>query len=882
MLANPDPGPLRRRVLAIAAFVTALAVLAPPPFGWLPPAGEAGGVLGSLLTAQAAVVALMLAISLFLLQGARQDAGERMYREYVRALGTRPVFQASLAMLALTGAAALAEGAIAMRPDAGLFRAVPGLSDPVRVAALAFAANVLLALVQFEQAHRLADPAWRRRVEREKNERDVRNAVQAFLDRRQRMLAKPDRDLAAAIAALRPDPGEGLADTAVRAQLDDARRAMDEHRADDFERALESIVHLTGYAMDEIERPGIGWQPPGHGPEWPPLRELLRHLYPFREDVIGRGGREHAFGLLKLDHWLLSTGAKRRCGELFAAGLDAYRHNYEIASRIGNGDLRDLFRDRAWLDVPFLFHDMGPEECAPYLKYAIRHQERLLSRALHDGNPGDYAYIQAGFARVLDTLGWRWDADRWPRPGTDVHRRLLDAVRSGALPYSPGLYAAELHGEMEQLHGIALMGLAGRAVRLAAAGRLADPEPYLDAARSEYVEAGRLADDAAHALAHDMRGTFSWREWEMEGAGNERMMRPVHPQRYPLTFFSLRLSELAGEPLPEIDLHGEAQRVLDWFTKNAESLERHVRAGPDASMEWRRERAIAALQAAVRRDEAARDEDVIRRPLSEDAITAFTANVYAAAYTADAVDRIFASAGAARCVPADADGAPEERGFFRQLVHKGPFTDDPASGQAARIARNYGARLAADVLRQLCEALDSAQEIAMPLHGAEDFTRAADAAFASLAASSEALVVLAGDWIGVLVDLDLEPPDGYEHRWELPDHGEGERARYRGRPVIMGVHDGGRRLYVVEPGAWGCLVRAPAGDGQELRVEVRDISPERAKWHLAKNPDLEPDEPDEAVKLRKLQTCCEILIVHRVGFRVRDPARARCVRAPAT
>ena len=185
MHAEPDPGPLRWRTLAVALFAVVFATLAPPPFGWLPPAGGAGDILGSLLAAQAAVVAFTLAVSLFLLRGVRQDAGERMYREYVRVLKTRLVFWLSLAMLALTGATAITEGAIARWPDAGLFRALPGLSDPVRVAALAFAANVLLGLAQFEHAHRLVDPAWRRKVEREKNERDVRSAVRAFLASRQ-------------------------------------------------------------------------------------------------------------------------------------------------------------------------------------------------------------------------------------------------------------------------------------------------------------------------------------------------------------------------------------------------------------------------------------------------------------------------------------------------------------------------------------------------------------------------------------------------------------------------------------------------------------------------------------------------------------------------
>ena len=93
--------------------------------------------------------------------------------------------------------------------------------------------------------------------------------------------------------------------------------------------------------------------------------------------------------------------------------------------------------------------------------------------------------------------------------------------------------------------------------------------------------------------------------------------------------------------------------------------------------------------------------------------------------------------------------------------------------------------------------------------------------------------------------------------------------------------DSDRRLYAVEPGAWGCLVRAPAGDGQELRVEVNPVSAERAAKLLGESPDLLADEPDEATKLKKLQACAEINIAQRAGFRVRDPSRARCGRAPA-
>ena len=382
-----------------------------------------------------------------------------------------------------------------------------------------------------------------------------------------------------------------------------------------------------------------------------------------------------------------------------------------------------------------------------------------------------------------------------------------------------------------------------------------------------------------------MRDTFSWGDWELEGSRNERTVRPVHPQRYPLAFFSVRLLELAGGPPPELDLRGEAQRVLGWFTENASRLERHVRAEPganDASMESRRERAHAALREAVRRDEAARDEEDARRPLSVERVSEFASGVYASAFTLNTVERLFARAGAARYVPVDAAGDPEMRGFFKRLVPKGPFTDDPAwiPGALDGMARQRGADLADDALWRLCAALDAAPAIEAPLEGAADLPRAIEAALASLGAPGEAIVVLAGDWTDILANLDADPLDGYEPGWKLADRGEGEWARYRERPLLRDRDgEGGRRLYVVQPGAWGCFVRAPAGDGCDLLAEVEPIPAERATEIVGGNPKLFAGERDEAARLRKARACVEIAVAQRVGFRVRDPARARRVRA---
>ena len=96
-------------------------------------------------------------------------------------------------------------------------------------------------------------------------------------------------------------------------------------------------------------------------------------------------------------------------------------------------------------------------------------------------------------------------------------------------------------------------------------------------------------------------------------------------------------------------------------------------------------------------------------------------------------------------------------------------------------------------------------------------------------------------------------------------------------PIVRGPHDGDRRLYVLEPGTWGCFVRAQVEGDQDLLVEVHPISLERARELLATNPAYFPDEPDEASKLRKLQASVEVRTAARTEFRVTDPSRARRV-----
>ena len=236
--------------VVITALVTAPIVT--PPISCLPEPGDAGAILGTLLTAQAAIAALTLAVTLFMMQGigAKRDVDDRMYREYVRRSRMRDILWMSLLAVGVTGVLLISDGFIS--GDRAPTDVEPELRNLVLAAALAFLLNLVLAGVLFERAISYSRPAQWMALRRDLNKTDVRQAIQAFLRRARRALGAREAD-EPDFSALFPDQGEGSADEAVRALLDDARRAMSERRHEELMRSLASIRELIKYAMDEIK-----------------------------------------------------------------------------------------------------------------------------------------------------------------------------------------------------------------------------------------------------------------------------------------------------------------------------------------------------------------------------------------------------------------------------------------------------------------------------------------------------------------------------------------------------------------------------------------------------------------------------------------------------
>ena len=273
-------------------------------------------------------------------------------------------------------------------------------------------------------------------------------------------------------------------------------------------------------------------------------------------------------------------GVERRRGELFTEGAIGYTNNYRIVGRVGSEEYRRDLHGVAWLGVRDAIADLKESDNTPYITELIRCQESVLSSALHDDRGQDFTALVGGFSGMFENLRELW--------------RL--GIRSG-----PDNASVE---RLERTMRVGLMGLAGRAMVLAEEGQLRDPQPYIEVARSQCPNLERLASDSAVIHTLDAQGTFSWLTWESEGLGVQ-IIDTTEAERYPLAFASLRLLELAQDPMPTLDLEGAAQRVFDGYQSLATLVDSYLRPEPGAPSERRRGLVSYALQVAVRREEAA-------------------------------------------------------------------------------------------------------------------------------------------------------------------------------------------------------------------------------------------------------------------------------------
>ena len=815
-----------------------------PPFSWLPAPKEARDLLGTLLAGQAAIAALTLAVTIFVMQGAsaRSDTDDRVYQEYIRLSRVRRVFVGSLFAVFITGAIFLAEsvgGAIE-----GVASDTPRLRNLVLLAPFAFIANLLLPAYLFENAIALSRPQHWWTIKLDVNKRDVRKAVGMFIRRHRR-----------AAAGGSPGEAEGSADEAIRALLDEARVAMAERRQREFTASLGTIKELLGYAMEEISREGIRWEAPGTQPNWPPLKELDSNLYSFRKEILRQADRDYVVQLVNLDYWLLDNSIRRDCGEMFTVALNGFQWNYEITTGMDDSLLRLTYPDQLWGLARAMFFDASPNKAYPYIVQLVRHQVRLLHDALHADRPTDYERLHREFEAMLRHISRDWETAQ-------------PSVRE-----TEGLY--EL---LRQEYRIALLGLGGHAVYLAESGSLADPSRYIDAVRAQYAWPQQLADDIQQVLAHrDSWNETQWSFWEMEDAKSGEV-QSINPDKFPLKSFGVRMVELSTEPMLTLNMHGRAKQVLDRFEANPAQLEPYVRTTPPLVFAEQLELATEALRAAVHADEVAEDLNIISWELSKDRASAFESEIYEAAFSESAVSKLFERAGAIINPPGDVEGGPDVRHVYG-FVPKGFFSKVPehfGTHYAPVRGTDWGRSISNDLVLQFTESLAGALRVTATLDTLEGLLLAIEQAARDLNPAGEILILLQGNWRDILVELIVKEPEGFTTPRQISaSEYVGEWGRYQGNPIVLDLSQDERHLYVVDLAAWGSLVRAEVEPQKYIVVSVKPVSFERARELLDNNPSHFAAEPDEPSKLRKLQTRVEIDVRVRVGFSVADPSRAR-------
>ena len=168
-----------------------LVLVATPPIEWLPPAGDASLLLGVLLTAQAAIAALTLAVTLFVLQaGARRDADDRVYQEYIAQSWVTAIFGGSVGAVGVTGLALVAEDFGAR--GVPWLDARPGLSNLALAGVAAFVSNLILSVLLYQRALLLTRPDRWQELRLTVFRRDVSDAARAFAPRLRRVSSAED------------------------------------------------------------------------------------------------------------------------------------------------------------------------------------------------------------------------------------------------------------------------------------------------------------------------------------------------------------------------------------------------------------------------------------------------------------------------------------------------------------------------------------------------------------------------------------------------------------------------------------------------------------------------------------------------------------------
>ncbi|MYD65698.1 MAG: hypothetical protein F4X26_06950 [Chloroflexi bacterium] len=551
----------------------ALGVLFDREYTWLPATGDAQQLLGVLLAAQAAVTALTLAVSQFSLQGVanRQNVDSRTYDEYVARSGVRWVFLASILGVAVTGGTLISE--TVGYSEVAFLSSAPSPRNLLWLTIWSSAQNLAMPLLLFEGSLGRSRPDELRKLRRYVDERDVRRAIRAFLTHEE-------------VDGPVPNSEEAQANATIEALLRDAAIAMTEWRHSDFEWALSSVEALVECAIDELENGDFDWpSSDARASLWPPLARW--DMSRLREEVITSGRSWYQGELASLDPRLAALGIRRRSNDLVGTALRGSETSYVIASRVGNAEFRAIFRETHWVYLRDAFPAESREEL-PYLRGLARHYASLLFRSMHGGHLEDFREFHRGFAGMISNV----------RARERMHGRRRNA-RSDEGGGASWVDSAVVDGR------VVLMEVGGIGLLIDQPLGLSDSQAYLDVARSDYRGLELLANDVLRSVQLHESDRYFWTD-RLDSAPAVHWTESIPVNPAPL-FVTLRILELASDPMPPLDFHGQSRLVLNWFNQHAARVQPYLKPENEIGIERRHELVLEALEKAVLADDDASD-----------------------------------------------------------------------------------------------------------------------------------------------------------------------------------------------------------------------------------------------------------------------------------
>ena len=245
--------------------------------------GDISRVIGALLQAQAAMMAITLAVTAFVVGGIqrRRDADDPLYEWFLDKARVRPVF-ASTALSTLGTAAAY-------------FLVELGNSEPkpnlLLFAGASFAMSILSTVGFALWALRTLQPSRYRNYKREVTIRQVRSASTGYAEE---VIRSESPDLWQLVWL----PSEGrAADRAVERIIDDAERTIRDGRFVDFRDSMDLLSDCADVAIEQ-GAPNLEQLSPfvtmAHFRDWPIRRPLHHGFYRLRATALREGREDYA------------------------------------------------------------------------------------------------------------------------------------------------------------------------------------------------------------------------------------------------------------------------------------------------------------------------------------------------------------------------------------------------------------------------------------------------------------------------------------------------------------------------------------------------------------------------------------------------------------